>query len=110
MKKTALHFINISKIFLIIMGIIYSSIIFSNPNTKFPLPDKLGFFFWKCHQSICNVFLKKKGIPRTLIAKDVPYPKIQLLNKSTVELFFSCGSPCNYTMFYNSQKGISKSF
>ena len=32
------------------------------------------------------------------------------LGRNLVSLYFSCGSPCNYTAFYDSEIGLSKLF
>lgn len=94
----------------VLISAFFSRDIFSNQTKKFYLPDKSGFIFGQCDNNLCDIFLKKKTTDTYLVLKNSPYPSIKSLNKNLIELFFSCGSPCNYTIFYSSSKGISKSF
>jgi hypothetical protein len=82
---------------------------FSNKN-KFFLEDRSGYIFWKCPKEICTIYFKDKNNHEVMLLKDKPIPSIESLDKNLAQLFFSCGSPCNYSFFYDSSIGVSASF
>lgn len=94
----------------VLIGSFFSSVSFSNPRNIFKLPDNSGNIFWKCGDDQCNIYLQKKNSDSILLLRKTPSPSVSALNKNLVKLFFSCGSPCNYTIFYNSKNKISLSF
>ena len=105
-----LLFININKrklLYLILVNIFFSGNLLAAIN-KFYLNDKSGFIFWKCKNNQCNIFLKKEH-SEEIILKNTPPPSIHAIN-NLITFFLVADIPCNYTFFYNSNKGISKSF
>lgn len=109
------HFININKrkiiiIFFIIASDLLSSSVFAQSEKKFYLSDKSGTITWNCHDNLCNIFLHKKNTKKQLILKNWPIPSVKSLNQKLTELFFSCGSPCNNTIFYDPNRGLSLPF
>lgn len=110
-----LHFININRrvsagILFVLMSIFFSCKVFSDKKHVFNLPDKSGYIFWKCESDLCTIYLKKKVANKVILLEKISSPSVAALSKHLVKLFFSCGSPCNYTMFYNSNMGLSKAF
>ena len=110
-----LHFTNINRrileiIFFILIGIFFSGEVLPDRKKIFYLPDKSGCIFWKCGSDICNIYLKRKTNNPILLLENSPFPVVEALNRNLVRLFFSCGSPCNYTIFYDSNRGISRAF
>lgn len=110
-----LHFININKyistiIFLALMFTLSSNNGFGAQKNIFYLPDGTGSIFWKCSNQVCNIYLKKKNGNVEVLLDNYSPPTIEALNQNLVKLFFSCGSPCNYTFFYDSKNGLSRSF
>lgn len=109
------HFINTNKrkiiiIFFIIVSDLFSYRVLAMNEKKFYLSDKSGIILSECHANLCNIFLSKKNTEKQLLLKDWPVPSIKSLNKNLTELFFSCGSPCNNTIFYDSNRGLSLPF
>lgn len=90
--------------------VFFCSSVIARQEHLFYLPDKLSYVFWKCKDDICNIFLKRKDTKDVLILKKTPFPTIKVLDDNLIELFFSCGSPCNYTIFLNIKNDISKPF
>lgn len=110
-----LHFINISKqnlagIFIILISVLVSNYSFSKQNNTFFLPDKSGYISWECEAGICTLYLNKKNSNQSILLEKVPSPSIEPLGNSLIKLFFNCGSPCNYTFFYDSKIGLSQPF
>ena len=110
-----LHFTNINRyklliIFFVSMFTVIRVNAFSKQKKYIYLPDKSGFYclevWWR---SLYGLFSTKKWRYDNS-TKNSPSPKVEALNESLIRLFFSCGSPCNYSVFYDSKKGISKSY
>lgn len=97
-------------IFILLLNIVASSNTFSSQKNKFLLPDKSGYVFWKCDTDFCTIYLKKKNTSPEILIEKSSSPRVESLNKNLVKLFFSCGSPCNYTFFYDSKIGLSQAF
>lgn len=109
-----LHFINTNKfrdiaICFIFLSIFFSCKVFSGSRNMFYLPDNTGYIFSKCKDNLCNTYLKKKKNIISL-SENSPQPSVNALSQSIVRLFFSCGAPCNYTIFYASKNGVSRAF
>ena len=110
-----LHFININSIrlaivILVSMSTLFGNNVFSAQKNRFYLPDKSGYIFWKCNREDCDIYLKIKNVNSVILLKNSLFPSVEALSEHLVRLFFSCGSPCNYTVFFDSKTGISQSF
>jgi len=110
-----LHSINTNRrmltiIFFVLMEVFFSCEAFSEQKNPFNIPNKTGRIFWKCDHDLCNTYLKIKNKNIIVISEKSSSPSVVALNKNLISLFFSCGSPCNYTMFYDAKNGVSRSF
>lgn len=110
-----LPFININRRILVIMlfiltGVFFSCNVFSIQKNIFYLPNNMGQIFWECEHDLCNTYLKARTERMVIISKKSSSPSIDALNENLVKLFFSCGSPCNHTIFYDAKIGVSRSF
>lgn len=110
-----LHFTNINKhrlaaVLIALTGFVFSGEVISEQKNIFYLPNKTGRIFWKCDHDSCNTFLKVNTESTVVISEKSSSPSITALNKNLVRLFFSCGAPCNYTIFNDSNKGVSRAF
>ena len=110
-----LHFINTKKIRLaitllpILIGAFFNNA-FSAKINKFFLPDNSGYIWEECDNDLCDIYLKKKNANKVRLLHNTVPPSIKTLSKDLISLYFSCGSPCNYTIFFDSKFGISNSF
>ncbi len=93
-----------------LVSFLVSAVALANHQSFFNFPDKLGSIFWNCESQLCNVYLKKRGTAKILIMKDAEEPVVEVLSKGLVSIFFSCGSPCNYTIYYDLENRISRPF
>ncbi len=109
-----LRFIDINKKIILILlasiSALYSSYVFSLNNSKFVLSDKSGVIYSRCNKDLCNIYLKKVDGSKITLLNNTLSPTIDELSGELVRLYFTCGSPCNYTNFYEQKKGISQSF
>ncbi len=110
-----LRFINTSKrifinIFIILIGSFLSCETYSEETHSFNLPSQAGQILWRCNQGLCNTYLKLKNNDKVVIAENSSPPSVASLDENLISIFFSCGSPCNYTKYYNIKKGISRPF
>jgi len=113
-----------SKLFVFIVSIITASIIvlhsycaYSDSNCKIS-PDNNKRIVWECkiepHKSSiykreCKIYAvgisgKKEWIHKE---SDLPEPTVKWHNNSLAEVIIPCGSPCNYSIFYDVKKGAS---
>lgn len=97
-------------IFFILGGVFFSCDTFSESKNNFCLPNGEGNIFWECEQDLCNTYLKLNKKKSVIISENSSSPSIDILNKNLVRIYFSCGSPCNYTIFYDGNNGVSKPF
>lgn len=81
-------------------------------------PDNMHKIVWDCktepHNSNiytreCKIFAvdvngKKEWIHRQ---SDLPEPTVKWHDNSLAEIIIPCGSPCNYSIFYDVKKGVS---
>ena len=84
-------------------------------------PDKEHKIVWECNSDPldsnvysrnCNVYAldasgKKKWIHQKA---DLPEPSVRWHSNSLAEIIIPCGSPCNYTIFYDVKEGVSGPF
>lgn len=108
-------FINTSRrglaiVFFAVVGVLLNCEVFADQKNIFNLPNKGGQIFWKCDNELCNTYLKLQNKNPIIILEKGPSPTVDVLDRNLVRLFFSCGSPCNYTIFYDAKNGLSRAF
>lgn len=110
-----LLFTNINKyrlalISLAVAAMLFSYKLYAEQKNIFYLPNKEGQIFWKCSDGLCTTYLQIKTEKPVSLLEKGPSPKIDELDGKLVRLFYSCGSPCNYTIFYDAKNGVSRAF
>lgn len=112
-KTMSSRFVNTNKrqlTTIILITIFFTNEAFSYSKSPYILPNKTGYFLWTCEQGVCNTYLKLNNKTKETVSERSSLPSIQKLNSNLTSLFFSCGSPCNYTKYYDIKKGLSSSF
>lgn len=81
-------------------------------------PDNINRIVWECktepHNSSiytreCKIYAVGISGEKEWIHKqaDLPEPTVKWHNNSLAEVIIPCGSPCNYSIFYDVKKGVS---
>lgn len=84
-------------------------------------PDKEHKIVWECkgnpldsnvYSRKCNVYaLDARGKTKWIHQKaDLPEPTVTWHNNSLAKITIPCGSPCNYSIFYDVKEGVSEPF
>jgi len=100
--------------------VIQSSCAYCDSSSKVS-PDNINRIVWECktepHNSSiytreCKIYAVGISGEKEWIHKqsDLPEPTVKWHNNSLAEVIIPCGSPCNYSIFYDVKKGASEPY
>lgn len=109
-------------IFTVTVIIYFANICYAYHDTRNAFsPDKKHNVIWECEKDFqisdiytqsCKIYVIDSSRNKVWINKEssLPEPIVKWHNNDLAEIKIPCGSPCNYSIFYETSKGVSIPF